>query len=63
MTPDRAALLARVEAFDVDGPTAPALPFSARLAREHGWSPHYADRVVREYKRFAFLAAAGLGPV
>src|SRR5215207_4481567 len=63
MTPDRAALLARVEAFDIDGPDAPALPFTARLARENGWTPQYAARVVREYKRFAFLAAAGFGPV
>ncbi|MBN9524048.1 TIGR04222 domain-containing membrane protein [bacterium] len=63
MTPDRAALLARVEAFSIDGPNTPALPFAARLARENGWPRPYADRVVREYKRFAFLAAAGLGPV
>ena len=63
MTPDRAALLARVEAFEIDGPDAPALPFAARLARENGWARPYADRVVREYKRFAFLAAAGFGPV
>ncbi|QDU22057.1 glycine-rich domain-containing protein [Urbifossiella limnaea] len=63
MTPDRAALLARVEAFDIGGPTNPALPFAARLAREHGWSRPYEDRVLHEYKRFAFLAAAGFGPV
>jgi len=35
-----------------------ALPFSRRLARERGWSPGYARRVIDEYKRFAFLAVA-----
>lgn len=56
MTPDRAALLSRIEAFDIDGPDPGPLDFAARLAREHGWAPAFAARVVREYKRFVFLA-------
>jgi uncharacterized protein (TIGR04222 family) len=39
------------------------LPFSARLARENNWSPAYAQRVIAEYKRFAFLAIAAGHPV
>ncbi|MBN9121804.1 MAG: TIGR04222 domain-containing membrane protein [Planctomycetes bacterium] len=58
MTPDRADLLARILAFDIDGGEV-ALPFAARLARENGWCRSYAERVIEEYKRFAFLAAAG----
>ncbi|HEY1190064.1 MAG TPA: TIGR04222 domain-containing membrane protein [Gemmata sp.] len=52
----RSELLARVLAFDIDGGEVP-LPFVARLAREHGWAPSFAERVVEEYKRFLFLAA------
>lgn len=62
MTPERAELLARVTSFDIDGGEV-ALPFAARLARENGWSHSHADRVVAEYKRFAFLASTGTQPV
>ena len=41
----------------VIGPSGVALPFAARLARENGWRPAHAQRVLEEYKRFAFLAA------
>jgi uncharacterized protein (TIGR04222 family) len=63
MTPNRTALLDQIEAFDIDGPDAPALPFAARLARENGWSRPYADRVIREYKRYVFLSATSEVPV
>lgn len=43
----------------VIGPSGVALPFAARLARENGWSQAYANRVLEEYRRFAFLAATG----
>ena len=52
----------RLENFNLDA-TGAALPFSARLARENQWSPDYTRRVIREYKRFAFLAAAAGHPV
>ena len=57
-----ADLLARVQGFDIDG-EAVALPFAARLAREHGWPRWFADRVVAEYKRFTYLAATAGHPV
>jgi uncharacterized protein (TIGR04222 family) len=63
MSPDQPDLLARIRAFDIDGPGPAALPFAARLARENGWSPGYAARVVREYKRYAFLAVTSAEPV
>lgn len=62
MTPDAQELLRKIEAFDIDGGPC-ELPFAARLAREHGWSRHYADRVVREYKRYVFLAKRSGTPV
>src|SRR5581483_1919683 len=52
----------RLEQFQLDSAEA-ALPFSARLARENNWSPAYTQRVIAEYKRFAFLAAAAGHPV
>ncbi|MCU0736684.1 MAG: hypothetical protein MUF20_14420, partial [Methylotetracoccus sp.] len=33
------------------------MPFSARLARENGWSQDFARRVIEEYKRFLFLVS------
>lgn len=62
MKSEHAKLLARLEAFTLDDATA-AFPFSARLARDEGWSKPYAQRVIREYKRFAFLAVAAGHPV
>jgi hypothetical protein len=50
-------LLRKLEQFQLDSPEA-SLPFSARLARENNWPPAYANRVIAEYKRFAFLAVA-----
>jgi hypothetical protein len=45
----------RISAFELDEPAA-SLPFSARLARENGWTRNYACRVIEEYKRFCYLA-------
>lgn len=58
LTGTEAALLARIEALEIDPPGA-ALRFSDRLARENGWAGRHAARVVREYRRFLFLAASG----
>jgi len=38
------------------GPDDAALSFAARLARENGWRPAHAERVIEEYRRFCFLA-------
>ena len=55
-------LLSRIEAFDLDSHES-KLPFSRRLARDNDWDHDYAQRVVAEYKRFAFLAMVAGHPV
>src|SRR5262245_14786340 len=52
----------RLEKFEWDSSEA-ELPFSARLARENNWTSAHTDRVLKEYKRFAFLAVAAGHPV
>jgi len=49
------ALWARLEQYVLDDP-ASAMPFCLRLARDNGWSRHYAVRVIAEYKKFCYLA-------
>jgi uncharacterized protein (TIGR04222 family) len=62
MNREQAELYRRIQEFEIDeGPV--AQPFTARLARENGWTKEYAERVVREYKKFAFLALAAGHPV
>jgi hypothetical protein len=39
------------------GPDDAALTFAARLARDNGWRAAHTERVIEEYRRFAFLAA------
>lgn len=63
MSPESRDLLNRIEAFPIDGPEPPALPFAARLAREQGWSRPFAERAVREYRRFVFLAVTAGRPM
>jgi uncharacterized protein (TIGR04222 family) len=60
MNSDHQLLWRRLERLPLDAPGT-AQPFTARLAREQGWSLRYAVRVVDEYRRFLFLAAAA-GP-
>lgn len=55
-------LWARLQKFSPDEASA-TLPFSARLARENGWTLEFARRVVEEYKKFLFLAATAGHPV
>lgn len=45
----------RIAAYRFDDPTA-RLTFTARLARENGWTIGRAVRVVDEYRQFVFLA-------
>ncbi|MEL6239323.1 MAG: hypothetical protein AAFQ90_12135 [Pseudomonadota bacterium] len=49
------ALWDRIERHAI-GPAQASLTFADRLARENRWSPAHAARVVREYKRFCYLA-------
>ncbi len=55
-------LLDAIMAFELDDPGA-QLPFTARLAREQGWTHVFAGRVVTEYKRFVVLAMLAGHPV
>lgn len=56
------ALRKTIEDFAFDEGT-PALSFARRLARENGWTLAHAERVLREYKRFVWLAVAAGHPV
>jgi len=53
--PRQQALWDRIVAHRFDDPAA-RLTFTARLARENGWTIGRAVRVVAEYRRFVFLA-------
>jgi len=53
--PRHRPLWERIAAHRFDDPTA-RLTFTARLARENGWTIGRAVRVVDEYRRFMFLA-------
>jgi uncharacterized protein (TIGR04222 family) len=55
-------LFERIQEFSLDQVGA-QLPFSRRLARENGWSIQYTQRVIEEYKRFAFIAVTAGHPV
>ncbi len=55
-----AALWARLTAFELDNGEA-EFPFSARLARENGWTRRFAKRAIEEYKRFVYLAMVSPG--
>ncbi len=55
-------LLERLEAFGIGRADAP-LSFGRRLARENRWSTAFAERVLREYRRFLFLAMRAGHPV
>ena len=52
----------RLLALDFDAADA-ALPFSARLARDNGWSRAFAARAIEEYRKFCFLAVHAGHPV
>lgn len=56
------ALRARLEAWSPDDAEA-AFAFTARLARDNGWSEAFAARVVREYRRFIELYVTAGHPV
>lgn len=54
---ERERLLREIQNFSLNEEGGSAR-FAKKLARENGWSQKYAERVVKEYKRFLFLAAA-----
>ena len=61
MNTNQTELWQRLEQFQLDEAQV-AFPFTARLARENGWSRALAQRVALEYKRFAFLCVAAGHP-
>ena len=56
----QAELYQRIERFSLDQPDH-QLSFSQRLAKDNGWSLHYTDKVIEEYKKFVFLAVVAGG--
>ena len=52
----------RLLALDFDDRASP-LSFSARLARDNGWSRRFATRAIDEYRKFCFLAVHAGHPV
>jgi uncharacterized protein (TIGR04222 family) len=62
MNTNQGELYHSIEAFSLDEADA-ALPFSKRLARDNGWNANYTQRVIAEYKKFAFLAVVAGHPV
>lgn len=55
-------LWTRLEKFVFDEPGT-SLTFARRLARDNDWPAGFAERVIREYKRFVFLAMEAGHPV
>ena len=55
-------LYKRLQEFSFDRPDT-QLSFSRRLARDNNWSQDYTERVIAEYKKFAFLAVVAGHPV
>lgn len=55
MNASQQSLYEQLMQFEIDEPGV-ELTFARRLARENGWTVSYAERVIREYKRFLYLA-------
>lgn len=55
LSPEQAELYHRIAGHPFDR-AAPLEHFSAKLARQNGWSPAYARRVTAEYRRFVLIA-------
>lgn len=52
-----AALLDKVSQF-FGGDDASEKAFASKVARKHAWNKHYAQRVIKEYKKFVYLGVA-----
>lgn len=62
MNAEQMKLYQRLQAFSLDEPDA-NLSFSKRLARDNRWTAKYTQRVIDEYKKFAFLAVVAGHPM
>ena len=47
-------LYQRLQNYQLDDPTH-EFGFTRHLMKNHGWTEHYAQRAIAEYKKFAFL--------
>lgn len=54
MTTEEKTLWAKLFAYNIDDESS-TFKFSARLARENGWTLNFSKKVIEEYKKFIFL--------
>lgn len=57
MSSEQSALYRRLEDFALDDPNH-EFGFTRHLMKSHGWTVDYAQRAIKEYKKFAFLTVA-----
>jgi hypothetical protein len=58
----RPALWGKIQQFELDDPHA-EFQFSARLAKENGWTRPFTEDAIQEYRKFVYLAAVSNGEV
>lgn len=61
--PEVQATWEKLESFQLNKNNNAVFDFSARLAKENGWSRAYTARIIQEYKRFLLLAMHAGHPV
>ena len=62
MNTQQKELYQNIQKFSLDDADA-VLSFTQRLAKDNGWTIEYTQRVINEYKKFAFLAVIAGHPV
>ena len=62
MNTQQKELYQNIQKFSLDDSDA-VLSFTQRLAKDNGWTIEYTQRVINEYKKFAFLAMIAGHPV
>ncbi|MBE9250136.1 hypothetical protein IQ226_13445 [Dolichospermum sp. LEGE 00240] len=62
MNAQQEELYQNIQKFSLDDADA-VLSFTPRLAKDNGWTIEYSQRVINEYKKFAFLAMIAGHPV
>lgn len=62
MNLEEQALWEKIDAYQLDAEGV-RFPFSAKLAKENGWTAAFAQRAIREYKRFLMLGMKAGHPV
>lgn len=62
MNTQHTELYQNIQRFSLDEPDA-IFSFTHRLAKDNGWTIKYTQRVINEYKKFAFLAVIAGHPI